>query len=111
MSLEASPYLLLILVGFLPTEVWRVLGVLLARGISPDSEILVWVRAVATTLLAGVVAKLLYAPSVALAGLPLSVRVGALLIGLAAFALTRRSVIIGVLSGEAALVTAGLVLR
>jgi hypothetical protein len=112
MSLEgASPYLLLVLLGFLPTEVWRVLGVLLARGITPDSELLVWVRAVATTLLAGVVAKLLYAPSGALAGVPLWVRIGALLAGLAAFALTRRSVILGVLTGEAVLVAAGLLMR
>ena len=54
------PYLLVIMVGFLPSEVWRVLGVFLSHGLDERSEILVWIRAVATTLLAGVVAKLLH---------------------------------------------------
>ena len=109
MSLEAAagawwPYLVVILVGFLPTEVWRVLAVLLSRGLDPRSEILGWVRAIATTLLAGVVAKLLLTPSGALAAVPLLGRLGAVVIGLAAFLALGRSVIGGVLAGQAALV-------
>jgi hypothetical protein len=99
-------YLLVIGVGFLPSEIWRVLAVFLSRGLRPDAEILVWVRAVATTLLAGVVAKLLLAPPGALAAVPPAFRVGGLVVGLAAFWLTRRSLILGVLAGEAALVGA-----
>ena len=38
------------------------LGVLLSRGLDENAEILVFVRAVATTLLAAVVAKLLGVP-------------------------------------------------
>jgi hypothetical protein len=34
------PYLALILVGFLPNEVWRWLGLLAARGLDEDSQIL-----------------------------------------------------------------------
>ncbi len=98
------PYLALVVFGFLPSEIWRVLGVFLARGIRDDSEILAWVRAVATTLLAGVVAKLLVSPSGALAAAPLWGRFGALAIGVAGFFLLRRSVIAGVALGEAALV-------
>ena len=56
---ELWPYLLLILVGFLPNEIWRVLGLVLARGLNEDSEIVVWSRAVATAILAGVIAKLI----------------------------------------------------
>ena len=48
---ELSPYLVLILVGFLPNEIWRALGLLLARGLDEDSEIVVWSRAVATAIL------------------------------------------------------------
>ena len=98
------PYLVVVLVGFLPTEIWRVLGVVLARGLDERSEILVWVRAIATTLLAGVVAKLLFAPSDPLATVPLAGRLASLLVGLLAFFALRRSVIAGVICGELALV-------
>lgn len=101
-----APYLALVLVGFLPSEVWRVLGVVLARGLDEKSEILVFVRAVATTLLAAVVAKLLVFPSGALALVPLWGRLGAILFGLGAFYVTRRSLIAGVLAGEVFLVAA-----
>ena len=100
------PYLLVIAFGFLPSEVWRVLAVFLARGFDERSEILVWVRAVATTLVAGVVAKILFAPAGALASVPLGWRLGALALGIAAFFLARRSVMAGVVAGEAALVAA-----
>lgn len=102
------PYVVVILVGFLPTEVWRALAVVVSRGLDENSEILVWVRAVATTLLAGVVAKLLYGPTGALAAVPFWGRGGAMLVGLGVFFALRRSVIAGVLAGEAALVGAAL---
>ena len=40
-TVELSPYLVLILVGFLPNEIWRALGLVLARGLNEDSEIVV----------------------------------------------------------------------
>jgi hypothetical protein len=98
------PYLVVVLVGFLPSEIWRVLGVFLSRGLDEEAEILVWVRAVATTLLAGVVAKLLFAPSGALAALPLAGRLGSLAAGLAAYFAFRRSVMAGVILGELTLI-------
>ncbi len=98
------PYLLVVIVGFLPSEVWRVLGVFLSHGLDERSEVLVWIRAVATTLLAGVVAKLLLTPSGALAVVTLYGRISSLLIGLAGFFMMRRSVIAGVVLGEAALI-------
>ena len=33
MSIGMEPYLVLILVGFLPSEVWRWLGILMGRGL------------------------------------------------------------------------------
>lgn len=98
------PYLLVIVVGFLPSEIWRVLGVFLSHGLDERSEILVWIRAVAATLLAGVVAKLLLTPSGALAVVPLSGRIGSLLVGVAGYFVVRRSVIAGVILGEATLI-------
>lgn len=101
------PYLIVILFGFLPSEIWRWLSVFLVRGLSEDSEILVWVRAVATALLAGVVAKLLLNPNGALAVVVPIWRWGALGAGFAAYFIVRRSVVAGVVVGETVLIAAG----
>ena len=97
------PYLLVIVFGFLPSEIWRVVAVFLSRGIDEQSEFLQWVRAVAITLLAGVIAKLLFTPNGALAAVPLAGRLAPIVLGVAAY-LATRSAIVGVLSGEAALI-------
>lgn len=103
LSGEMAAYLALIVAGFLPSEVWRWLGVVFARGLDEDSEIVVWVRAVATAILAGVIAKLtIFAPGV-LATVPTPVRLGAVAIGFVAYVLLRRSVLAGVIAGEVAL--------
>ena len=104
---EMSPYLVLILVGYLPNEVWRVLGLVLARGLNEDSEIVVWSRAVATAILAGVIAKLILFSTGALATIPLSVRVTAAVCGFLVFLAVRRSVFAGVIVGEAVLLLGG----
>jgi hypothetical protein len=38
MSGELHAYALLVLVGFLPNEIWRMLGLVVARGIDEESE-------------------------------------------------------------------------
>jgi len=103
-----DPYLALILVGFLPSEVWRWLGIVLGRGLDENAEIVLWVRAVATALIAGVVARIVVIPPGALAGVPLSVRLVALGGGFVAFLLIRRSAFAGVLAGEALLIAGAL---
>jgi len=108
-ALELWPYVALVLVGFLPNEIWRALGLLLARGLNEDSEIVVWSRAVATAILAGVIAKLILVPSGALTNIPLFVRVAAALCGFAAFIAIRRSAFAGVAVGEAVLLLGGFV--
>lgn len=109
LSGEFGAYLALVLVGFLPNEVWRWLAVIFSRGLDEDAEILIWVRAVATAILAGVIAKLtIFAPGV-LATVPTQVRLGAVVIGFLAFMLLRRSVFAGVIAGELALVVGALV--
>jgi hypothetical protein len=107
---ELYPYLALILAGFLPNEVWRWLGLLMARGLDEDSEIVVWVRAVATAILAGVMAQLISTTSGALGTIPLAVRVGAIVAGFLAFVLIRRSVFAGVAVGEGVLVAGAMAL-
>jgi branched-subunit amino acid transport protein len=99
-----APYLVLIAAGFLPNEVWRMLGIVVAHGLDESSELVVWVRAVATALLAGVVAKIILFPPGGLADVHLALRLLAIAVGFAAFLLMRRSVLAGVLAGEAVLI-------
>ena len=80
---------MLILVGFLPNEVWRMIGLVLARGIDEDSEIIVWVRAVATAIMTGVVGKLVVFAPGALGAVPMWVRIGAVSLGMLAYFLRR----------------------
>jgi hypothetical protein len=54
--------LVLLITGFLPNEIWQMLGLWLGGGVNEGSELLVWVRAVATAILAGVIAQILVSP-------------------------------------------------
>ncbi len=99
-----APYALIVLAGVLPTAVWRWAGVALAGRMSPDSEVLTWVRAVATALIAAVIAKLVLYPSGALADMPITLRLGAAGIGFLAFVTTGKNVLVGVLIAEAVLI-------
>jgi hypothetical protein len=104
---ELWPYLMLILAGFLPNEIWRVFGLVLARGLNEGSELVLLSRAVATAIIAGVVAKLIVFSSGALDSIPLAVRLTAAGGGFVAFLLVRRSVFVGVLVGEVVLLAGG----
>lgn len=96
--------MILLLAGFLPNEIWRMLGLWLGGGIDESSEILVWVRAVATAILAGVIAQILVQPPGALASVPQLLRYGSVAVGLIVYLVARRSIFAGVLSGELTLV-------
>jgi hypothetical protein len=101
---ELNAYVLLVMVGFLPNEVWRMLGLVVGRGLDEESELFRWARAVATAVLAGVIAKIvIFAPG-SLMEVPLAVRLGAIVCGLVTFLVVRRSVLAGVVAGEAALI-------
>ena len=104
MSFAMEPYLALLLIGFLPSEAWRWLGLVLGRGLDENSEIILWVRAVATALVAAVVARITQVPPGALAAVPVEVRLAALGLGFLAFLLIRRSAFAGVIVGEAVLI-------
>jgi hypothetical protein len=106
---ELAPYALLVLVGVLPNEAWRMLGVVLARGLDEDSQIIVLARAIATAILTGVVGKLVVFAPGALASVSLSMRIGAAALGLAAYGLARRSVLAGVVVATLAMMAGMLV--
>ncbi len=106
-AVDLGPYVMLILVGFLPNEVWRLFGLVMARGLDEGSELVIWSRAVATAILAGVIAKLILFSTGELAGIPLQIRLGAAVCAFIAYVVVKRSVFAGVLAGEAALLLGG----
>jgi branched-subunit amino acid transport protein len=91
---------LLLFAGFLSNEVWRLLGLVVGGGIDESSDLLVWVRAVAAAILAGVIAQILITPPGALATVPDLVRYGAAVVGFAVYLAAQRSVFAGVVAGE-----------
>ncbi|MEP9348002.1 AzlD domain-containing protein [Xanthobacter sp. KR7-225] len=101
-----SAVAIVILVGFLPTEVWRMLALIAGRQVEEGSEVFHWVKAVATALLAAVVARLVFAPTGLIVAVPLALRLAALAGGVLGFYLVRRSVFAGVVVGELILIAA-----
>ena len=92
-------YLILLLIAALAHEPWRWLGLVLARNLTVDSEIFIWVRAVATAVVAGLVMRLLLFPAGNLADVPLWLRFAALGGAVALFFLSRRNLGVGIVGG------------
>lgn len=105
-SIDAAwwPYLFIFLAGSVATDMWRFLGVYLAGHVDENAEILVFVRTLATALVAAVIAKLILYPEGALAMTPVWLRIGAAASGFAAYLGTGKKVYAGVLSAEAVLI-------
>lgn len=53
---------ILFVAGVIPNQIWRMLGLWFGGGIDENSELLVWVRAVATAILAGIIAQIVVQP-------------------------------------------------
>ncbi|CDZ29218.1 AzlD domain-containing protein [Neorhizobium galegae] len=96
MIAEYWTFIVIAVAGFVATDIWRWLGVFTGNRLNEDSEALYWVRAVATSLVMAVTAKLIVFPNGTLAGTPLWLRVGAAGIGFAVFVATGRKVGVGV---------------
>ncbi|GIQ72892.1 MULTISPECIES: AzlD domain-containing protein [unclassified Bradyrhizobium] len=91
---------ILFVAGVIPNQIWRMLGLWFGGGIDENSELLVWVRAVATAILAGIIAQIVVQPPGALASVPDWLRYGAVAAGFVAFMLARKSIFAGVIVGE-----------
>ncbi|MGY3588853.1 branched-subunit amino acid transport protein [Bradyrhizobium sp. USDA 4341] len=91
---------ILFVAGVIPNQIWRMLGLWFGGGIDENSELLVWVRAVATAILAGIIAQIVVQPPGALASVPDWLRYGAVDAGFVAFMLARKSIFAGVIVGE-----------
>lgn len=99
------PYLFILLAGTAATDVWRFLGVYFSAQASEDSDWLVFVRVLATALVAGVIGNLIVFPSGALAGAPLWLRVGSAAFGFAAYLVSGRRMLAGIAAAEALLIS------
>ncbi len=90
------PYVVILVAGWLATDIWRWLGVVAGNRLAEGSEALLWVRAVATALVMAVTAKLIVFPTGSLEHTPLWMRLGAAGIGFLAFLLAGERVVVGV---------------
>lgn len=97
------PYLFILVAGWMATGAWRFLGVHFGGRIAEDSEVLVFVRTVATALVAAVIGNLVVFPSGALAETALPLRIAAAALGFSAYLVSGKKVIAGILISEAAL--------
>jgi len=97
-------YLVLFAAGFLATEIWRWLGLLVGSRLDMAGEVLQWVRAVATALVAGMVVRMLLFPAGALADLSLAVRLAAFAGGFICYYAGKRNLAVGVAGGSVLLV-------
>lgn len=95
---------LLIAGACLVTYMWRGIGVALGGGMRLEGPLFRWVSAVAYAMLAGLIARMIVLPLGALEHTPLAERLLAAGIALAVFLLSRRNMLLAVLSGAAALV-------
>lgn len=94
------PWVFLGIAGWFANDVWRLLGVAFSGRLTEESPVFAVVKAVATALVAGVIAKLILWPSGDLAEASLGLRLGAVAVGFAAFRLGGESVALGVVVGE-----------
>lgn len=100
--------LIFLLVAALAHEPFRWLGLYLGRSLPSDSEFFVWVRAVATALVAALVMRLIMFPAGDLAEVSIWVRAVAALGGVAIYFAAKRSLAAGVGGGAIVLIVAGL---
>lgn len=96
------PWVFILTAGWLANDMWRFLGVAFSGRLTETSPVFLYVRAVATALVAGVIAQLVLFPSGDLARTTMVLRLGAVAIGFVAFKLSRQHILVGVAAGEAA---------
>lgn len=85
------------------TYLSRGLGVLAGGRINPSGPLFEWVSCVAYALLAGLVSRMIFLPLGPLAETSLATRLAAVVVAVAAFYLTRRNLMAGVVAGLLAL--------
>jgi branched-subunit amino acid transport protein len=96
--------------GFIATYLWRALAVVAVTRIDPESDLLLWVRAVSTALVAALVMRMIIAPSGVLSTIAVEHRFAAAAIGVGVFYAASRSTQIATFATVIALALLHLVL-
>ena len=97
------PFVILV-VAALVTYLFRGVGVALADRLNTDHPAFEWVACVAYALLAGLIARMIVFPLGPVAETALADRLGAVVVALAVFFLTRKNIALGVAAGALALI-------
>lgn len=101
-------YLTILLIAALAHEPWRWAGLYLGRNVDANSEVFLWVKAVATALVAALVMRLVLFPAGALEGVSLGIRLGSFAAGLGIFFAAGRHLASGIFGGAVVLALAKL---
>lgn len=94
------PYAFILLAGWLPTDMWRWLGVASAGRFDETSPALAIARTIATSLVAAVIARLVLYPTGSLAEIPTLIRVSAVTLGFATYYWAGRHILLAILVSE-----------
>jgi branched-subunit amino acid transport protein len=104
-NVDVIDLVMLVLASAAGTYLWRALGVAIAGRLDPDGEVLTWMACVALAMVAGLVSRMLVEPVGVLATTSLIERLAATACGLVMYyGLTRRNLLLGVLSACVAIV-------
>lgn len=103
---DVGPLLFVLLAGVAASGVWRWAGVAVGTALSSGHGLFEWARAVAAAIVAGQAATLVAYPTGAIAEVAPGLRVLAVGIGFLAYHFTGRNVLLGVVAGDAAVLTA-----
>ena len=95
---------LLVLACAIATYLWRGLGLLVSARVRMDSAFFAWAGCVAYALVAGLAVRIILLPVGTLAATPLSERLIACAIALAAYFTSRKNLFVGIAAGFVALV-------
>ncbi|WP_162653805.1 AzlD domain-containing protein [Lentilitoribacter sp. Alg239-R112] len=91
------PFVFILIAGWLATDIWRWLGVIVGNRLQEGSLALTWVRAMATSLIAGIIAKLILQPTGSLADFDIYLRVLAVATGFLVFLMAGKRIAVGIL--------------
>jgi hypothetical protein len=108
MSAPQNALLTILIAGIAANAIWRLVGLALSSGLSEDGAVIAWVKAVSTSLVAGLVARIVLFPPGALADISTPVRVGAFALGVAVYYAARRHLGLGIVAATFSLVAAHL---
>ncbi len=108
---QLGVYGAILVAGFAVTYVWRFLAVLAIGRLDAESDLLLWVRSVATALVAALVMRLVTAPAGLLAQASMPAMLGALAVGVAAFQFAGKRVEIGTGAAIVSFFLADLILK